>query len=47
MNQSSSMEQKDSTIQNLALVDYQKHLEGARKKMNDWVETKTKENIKQ
>ena len=30
----------------LALVDYQNHPEGARKEVNDWVEKKTKENIK-
>ena len=30
----------------LALVDYQNHPEGARKEVNDWVENKTKENIK-
>ena len=30
----------------LALVDYQNHPEGARKEVNDWVDKKTKENIK-
>ena len=30
----------------MALTDYQKDPEGARKEENDWVENKTKENIK-
>ena len=30
----------------MALTDYQKDPEGARKEVNDWVENKTKENIK-
>ena len=30
----------------MALTDYQKDPEGARKEINDWVENKTKENIK-
>ena len=39
------MEQKLYNAE-LALVDYQNHPEGARKEVNDWVENKTKENIK-